>query len=65
MKRKLTVYRMQEKPCIRIVADYLGDFGFETGDKVNLTLSENKIVIEKDDESNYENQIKGAIENHL
>jgi hypothetical protein len=46
-KRKLKVSYLGEKPCIRIVADYLYKFGFEIGDRLDMSISTDTIIIKK------------------
>lgn len=47
MKRTLKISYYQTKPSIRIIAAYLIKFGFRVGDKIELTISKNKIEINK------------------
>lgn len=37
------------KPGINLKGDYLSKYGFEVGDMVKVEISENKIIIEKND----------------
>jgi hypothetical protein len=52
LKHYLTISSLNDKPFIRIIGKYLRKFGFETGDKIQLEIKHNKIIITNMTEEN-------------
>lgn len=48
MVNKMKVYELKNRPMIRIVRESLTKYGFNIGDKYDIKITKNKIVIRRE-----------------